>query len=56
MGKMVTVEEAILTVLKGIDRTISTAEIAKLAKRNPGSVRVKLRKLLREKTKQSLSK
>ncbi len=45
---MATVKEDILKVLKGIDRPISTGEIAKLAKRNPGSVRVNLRILLRE--------
>lgn len=45
---MATVKEDTLRVLKGIDRPISTAEIAKLAKRNPGSVRVTLRILLKE--------
>ena len=45
---MTTVNEDILKVLKGINRPISSSEIAKLTKRNPGSVRPSLRTLLKE--------
>lgn len=45
---MTTIKEDILKVLKSLDRPISASQIARLAKRNPGSVRVDLRKLLQE--------